>query len=43
VAAGANESQQQQQQQQQPWQLSSYYTKKLSRETDALGNIVQVG
>jgi hypothetical protein len=45
VAAGTSEDQQQQQQQQQqqPWQLGSYYTKKLSRETDALGNIIQVG
>jgi hypothetical protein len=40
VAAGTSEGKQQQQQQ--PWQLGSYYTKKLSRETDALGNIIQV-
>jgi hypothetical protein len=42
AAAGSTDHQQQQQQQQEPWQLGSYYTKKLSRNTDALGNIIQV-
>lgn len=42
AAAGSSDGQQQQEQQQVPWQLGNYYTKKLSRSTDALGNIVQV-
>lgn len=42
AAAGSSDGQQQQEQQQVPWQLGNYYTKKLSRNTDALGNIVQV-
>ncbi|WIA28791.1 hypothetical protein OEZ86_011321 [Tetradesmus obliquus] len=41
AAAGSSDGQQQQEQQQVPWQLGNYYTKKLSRNTDALGNIVQ--